>query len=1003
MHTKRLSVILILGLMLFGHSLFAQGKIVGTVVDSKSNDHLPAANVFIMGTNYGTATDLDGKFVISNVPVGNYRMAVRYIGYQEKIVDVAVLVDETTELAVRLDFQSVQGEVVEVTAQAEGQMAAINQQLASNTIANIVSQARIRELPDVNAAESIGRLPGVSIERSGGEATKVSIRGLSPKYNTVTVNGVRVPSTGADDRSVDLSLISSNILDGIEVTKAITPDMDADFLGGNVDLRLKEAPDRLLMSATAQTGYNDLQEDYGNYSFNANLGNRFFGGRLGIIGSFNTDEYDRSADKFSGTYRPVETLTGETEIVPSTVNLREEVVTRGRTGGSVLIDYRVPGGRIAANSFYNRLRSESLLHFNIFEVGGSPRRYVDTEVRGGTTSLFTGGVGIEQDFDWMSYDFSAARTASRGRNPNELVWRFTREGGAYDFTNGTINSQTHPSVVPTFAVNDSNFIGIQDVWVYDTRREEDETSLQLNLQLPFRLGNFLNGFFKTGGKLRWLSRMNDQEQFGRNGLFYGNSTGINAPLAALDGLVPQWGVENLVDTYFVLPISLFQTNYFRSDFLNGEYPLGPVADPDMLRLMTLALSGGTLRDAPGTEFRRNSIGSLGNDYSGDERYQAGYVMGEFNLGKHITLLPGVRYERDVSEYTGFRFREQVVGNIEGPPADLLPLNIERKNDFWLPMVHLNVNPTDWLKIRLARTETLTRPDFTQYAPISRINTFYNYMRATNSQLKPSQSTNYDAAVSVYESHLGLLTVAGFHKDIQDLIFQVNQPVHPNILRDRPDVLEFLTTNLNIPISWLTTANGSFRSIQFGVDTFINNPFEANLKGFELDWQTHFWYLPSFLRGIVLNVNYTRIVSEMEKRLFFQRDGERIIRPGPPSYTQVLVDSSRSTRLPDQPAHIANVTVGYDFKGFSARLSYLYQTDRVAFVDIRPELDNFSGAYSRWDLTVQQKLARTGIQLFANFTNLNGRADRNFRGDALINPTYIEYYGFMLDVGARYSF
>ena len=78
---------------------------------------------------------------------------------------------------------AIEGEIAIVTAQAFGQRAAINQQLASNSVVNIVSAEKIEELPDATAAEAIGRLPGVSLKRSSGEANKVVIRGLSPKYN----------------------------------------------------------------------------------------------------------------------------------------------------------------------------------------------------------------------------------------------------------------------------------------------------------------------------------------------------------------------------------------------------------------------------------------------------------------------------------------------------------------------------------------------------------------------------------------------------------------------------------------------------------------------------------------------------------------------------------------------------------------------------------------------------------------------------------------------------
>ncbi len=973
---KKLLFCLFLTVILLAGNLFADNGIIrGRVVDSETRDALPAANVAIKGTSMGAASDLRGYYIIKNIPPGEYILEVSYIGYTPKQSTVKVEPGKTVIKDVKLEFVVIKGELVVVTAQASGQLSAINQQLSSNTISNIVSKSRIQELPDVNAAESIGRLPGVSIERSGGEANKVSIRGLSPKYNIVTVNGVRVPSTGGDDRSVDLSLISSNMLDGIEVKKAITPDMDADAIGGTVDLRLREAPDNLVVNATSQWGYNQLQNHYGNYNFIGNLSNRFYDGRLGVIASFNADNYDRSADKFSGDYRQQTAVTGETEIVAEEISMREENVTRGRAGGSLLFDYRLPYGKITANSFYNQLHWDGLYRINRMNVNDN-RHYYDLEDRGGMTSIFTGAVGVEQDFDWLHYDVSVARTASRTEDPDDRVWNFVQEAVAFD---GTVYPYTHPNEIPAMATNDSNLTGLANVWVYDTKREENQTTVQLNVKMPFRLGSLVNGYIKTGGKFRWLDRMNDVEQVGRNGLHYGNNQGPNEILVALDKGAPHWDVEAIVDEYGLLPIWVFASDYTRSDFLDGEYPLGFVVDKSMMDSVTQILS-----ESPDI-FKNMSIGSRESDYDGIERYQAGYMMVEFNLGKYITFLPGIRWEGDYSRYHGQRFREVTKNNIQQPPTDLDSLTNVREHSFWLPMVHLRVQPTDWLKIRLARTETLTRPDFIQYAPITSINSYQSYVRAANAELRPAHSTNYDAAFSVYQSYVGLFTLAGFYKSIEDLIFQTNYWLRPGL-----DVLP----GLNIPARWIESSPDA--------DVYINNPYKATYKGIELDWQTHFWYLPSIFQGLILNVNYTRIFSETKKQQFWLGKGDLIPGSWPPVRETIVIDSSRTTRMPDQPAYIANITLGYDYKGFSARLSYLYQDDKVTFIDRKPVLDNFSGDYERWDLTLQQKFGKS-FQIFANFSNLNNRADRNYRGDALVNPTYIEYYGFTMDVGARYKF
>ena len=162
------------------------------------------------------------------------------------------------EVNVELEYVAVETGEVTITAQAEGQIEAINKQLSSNTITNVVSSDRIQEIPDVNVAESVGRLPGISIVRSGGEGQKVTIRGLSPKYNVMMVNGVRMESTDRDDRSVDLNMIAPNILSGIEVTKALTADMDADAVGGTVNLIIGKAREGFYKNFSMQGGYASL-------------------------------------------------------------------------------------------------------------------------------------------------------------------------------------------------------------------------------------------------------------------------------------------------------------------------------------------------------------------------------------------------------------------------------------------------------------------------------------------------------------------------------------------------------------------------------------------------------------------------------------------------------------------------------------------------------------------------------------------------------------------------
>ena len=198
----------------------------GWVFDAQTGESLPGANISILNTSLGAATDLEGKYIISQIPPGLYTLRVTYIGYESFEDTVLVKENEIIKKHFQLRPAMLEGETIVVTAQAAGQMKAINQQLSSSSIVDIVSEDRIRELPDATAAESVGRLPGVSISRQGGEGTTVTIRGMSSKYNKINIEGIEMAATGSENRSVDISMISPYLLAGIEVKKTVTADHD---------------------------------------------------------------------------------------------------------------------------------------------------------------------------------------------------------------------------------------------------------------------------------------------------------------------------------------------------------------------------------------------------------------------------------------------------------------------------------------------------------------------------------------------------------------------------------------------------------------------------------------------------------------------------------------------------------------------------------------------------------------------------------------------------------
>jgi TonB-dependent receptor len=981
-------LVVVLTLVLFSSvQILAQGsgRITGVVSDKATGEPLPGANVYIEGTSLGAATDLNGEYVIPRVPAGTFVLATKFIGYKEAKVTVNVAGENITQ-NIGLEFQTLEGETIEVTAQAEGQMAAINQQISALSIKNVVSAARIREIPDANAAESVGRLPGISIVRSGGEGQKVTIRGLSPKYNVMMVSGVRMESTDRDDRSVDLNMIAPNILSGIEVTKALTADMDADAVGGTVNLTIGKARAGFHSSFSVQDGYASLAntQPYGNYKLNGLLSNRFFENKLGLQLSGFLDKYNRNSDELTATYATnVQNLPdsllvrGLIPVLLDRVEIFDRVTDRRRLGGGLVLDYQFSNGSLIMNNFISTLHQEQIEQQNYFTTGYDWRGYAAD--RESNNTVVSNALQGEFEFSNISMDFSLSNSISRQRNPGDLRMNIGVLLGG-DFAGLSSQASDLRNMSPTAFLN-AVTVNPQDKISTGTEtleRDVDQTAREavLNFKLPFNLTNSLSGNLKFGGKYVRNTRKNDETLLT-----------INTDRGGLTGSY----ITLLRDSVWTdLGIST-QDNGLRADlFADPSYDLGAFlasnegVSPDiffnvvsierMRHMERLAKENGFYLPAP--------LESSQYDYDYTRNFGAFYAMSELKLGNYVTLIPGIRYEKFSWDYTADS--TYVFARLTTPGEyyyDSKTVNtVSTKDENWFPQMHLRIKPTDWFDIRLASTKSIIYPDYRAVSPYLFADTYASpVLRLGNPALKPALAQNYDIYASVYENYIGLFTAGFFYKNIDDLI---------------------------VPIEYYTKDGAKigerYPLIQSGdptaIRTWINLDQTSEVKGIELDWQTHCWYLPSLFKGLVLNINYTHINSETRYPYYFTR------RTGtPPFFTFTTVDTLRTGRLIDQPDDILNVTMGYDIGGFSARLSFLFQDDvfRQAHSTYK-ELDSYTAAYYRWDFTAYQKLPWQNLQLYMNINNVSNRPDREFRS-VLEKLSSVNYYGRTADLGIRYVF
>jgi TonB-dependent receptor len=955
--------ILVLSPLLCSSTLLAQGILQGVVKDSLEHQALIGAHVHVTGTAFGAATDKDGKYSIHGIPAGTYAVCVSYIGYKPKSVHVAIEDKVTSSMNANLVVDAIEGETVTITAQAMGQAAAINQQLTSNTITNVVASDKILELPDANAAESVGRLPGVSIQRSGGEGNKVVIRGLSPTYNAITIAGDRIPATDLDDRSVDLSMIAPEILAGIEVMKAITPDKDADAFGGTVDFQLATAPlGGFAMNTRIQSGYNKQRLELGEYKGRVTMSNRYFDERLGILMTGNFERTQRGSDQFGATYAVAREMRPGEEFAPiTTLSAQFDHTTdvRRRLGFSVMLDYELGTGRIVQNNFVSRLDRNEFIRTRRFDMSGSNKMKYYLREREREIDILTNALGGDHDLSFMKVNWRVSRTSSMTRYPFNSRFQF-EEANAFNTSN--IPSIASPDQLIENAYNRWTTAYLYDGEVEPERSMERDLSAQFNVTIPYTVSAELVGTAKAGIKYRDKLRERDRDyatkrlditdsnferfhsRYGTPGFSYVRMSGTGYA-----------GMTNYVDPGFD-----------PGKFLDGQYDFGPGLDATELRHF--------LDSYLFDKVYRFSLQRDLDDYEVKDRLTAGYVMTEINLGRVLMVLPGVRYERTTIDATGR------IGIVNTPEEEGL-LEDERVRDTtsviqyerWFPMVHLRIRPADWLDLRLAYTTSVSYPRMDYIIPSKRIKASSLLVEFGNSMLTPQYSTNYDAYLSLYGNRLGLFTLGAFYKDIDHLVY----------LRSGHVILDPAKEGVD-PVY-----------VGYTISRPENNPNRTIVKGLECEWQTSFKWLPAPLDGLVLNANYTHIWSSTHFPRSFVLE-ERL--PVFPFRKTTVVDSSRAGSMPDQANDIANISLGYDLGRFSGRLSMVLQGKTLTFVGVREELDGFTDTFTRWDLSLKYDVTNV-FSIFCNLNNFTNSPDASYMQTARY-ATGKEYYGWTTDLGVN---
>ncbi len=944
--------------------LAANSRIEGYVKDAKTGEPLFGANIMLMGTSLGTASDMNGKYVISNLLPGSYTIRATYIGYKTEKIEIRVKEGTNIKQDFKLEPVGVEGKTVVITAQANGQAQAINQQLSSNQIINVVSAAKIQALPDANAAESVGRLPGVSVLRSGGEADQVVIRGLQPKYNEIMIDGIKMSSSDPNNRSSDLSMFSSNMLEGIQVSKTVTPDMDADVLGGTVNFVLREAkvekPGVPRFGLLIQGSYNNLSDaynKYNNYKYVGSAEDRFLDERLGIFAQIDIERKNLSSNELGASYNQLSNSI--TQYITTGFSLHDIPRDRQRYNAALNIDYKLPEGKIKFTNFLSSGSTNVINRQENFDLVNNLLNY-GLGSSNNTLNTILNAIDFSQQLPVFQMDLKLSHTYSENKSPNSWSMNFMQtDAGLNQFVNTT---NVNPHDIPREANYNISTASLYQLNLNNSFSRERALSASLDLKTDVEFSD-VNAEIKFGGMYRHKIRSYNIDVY--NGTLIGNQllTGLIYPYFSL----PSDGNSM---KYWVDP------NFNYGKFLNGDYSMVAPLNSGMISQLANLLNRNAKNLANQGQdafYGINNFSSTTNNYNGYENTSAFYLMSIVKVGSEITIIPGVRYQNLQTTYTGARGLESAQSYFSYNHYDT---TVTQNHGYWLPDVSLRYKPLSWFDLRLSYSNTVAYPDYNAIIP--RIDVGFNSIAWNNYKLIPSRSSNYDAYLSFYNNSIGLFTVGAFLKQIKNLIY----PWSFNV--SGANALPYFPYSLaGSPAS--PTAN-------YQVNTYVNDSYQINDYGMELDWQTHFWYLPGPLSGLVFSVNYTHIFSQASYPFTLTKITSRSIQH---------IDTSFVARLIDQPADIVNLTLGFDYKGFSIRVAFLYQGNIFTGANFWPQLRSYTAAYRRWDLAANQNLPWFGLQVYGNINNVNGANDLSLIQAGV--PQSEQDYGMTADFGLRWNF
>jgi iron complex outermembrane recepter protein len=770
---------------------------------------------------------------------------------------------------------------VVVTGLRRSLQSAQNLKRESEQIVDAIVAEDIGKLPDVAVSDTAARIPGVQVLRERGEAGSVLLRGLDRAFYTTTYNGREIFT--AETRSVALQDFPAGGISAIEAFKTSTANLVEPGLTGLINVRSRRPFDftGFEVAGSVWANYPNQSEDV---SPNAQLliSNRWDagGGEIGALINFSyTRLHYQDSIRRHGFF--IADLAGGRSPDWPEIHYNQADRWRPSINGALQwrpspdLEFYVEGlwqgyrenvtDNMWAQPLWGGASYDNIVRDGPNIISGTVNRPTaccsSTETwgfQGATkrdTNTYQFAVGGRWDAGRLLVSADIARTSSEFNLRTESVdYELNTNNFSVDWFTGTPSGPG-----PTFQVRG---IDPSNPAIYNYRGffEDYATAKGSDWQarLDFEYETGIGFIPKVQAGVRFVDR--DASNIG--GSFYWNQRGRNVPFSA----VP-------------LDYQLFHPA-FRGDN-NRPAPLNwlaPTFDSvwdnlTELRQFNIGLSGQGSVDGPPLDPARS--------FNINERSYAGYaqVNYEFALGGETTIdgAIGVRVVQT---------KEDIAGTLQGLPGGPIPVDFQNEYTDFLPNANMRIRFSPQWQLRLAATETRTRPAFDQLNPALRLNSppgcnpaipsCFRTGNGGNPFLRPLDSRNYDASLEYYFSRNGFASLAVFRRDMRGFI-----------------------------------ATGQFQLPELdpqGLRVFITGPFNTNrgrIQGFEAQFTSFFDFegVPTWLRRFGVQANATYIDATADFPV-----------PGPQG-------NARRLRIPDVSKWTYNLVGMYEGGGLTLRLAY----------------------------------------------------------------------------------